>query len=968
MKFNKLILIVFILIIIFNVNVQSTDVCCEQTKSGDSCIYTDRNQCETQNNHQISPYRCEDAFFCVNICCVDSDACYVNTPKTSCLSRNSKVFSDNTCSNVNQCNKGCCTIGDDTTYIQEIQCKSLADKKFGNNYNLNNVFKRISLNECFGQAELQEDGCCVNNGICSTDKKINCAGSFNSGKKCSDINQCNCQKHSYKECNEGNVYWYDSCGNPDELVESCNFDDGKLCTAENGNAFCKSLDCATTTKYENLNYTGGFKKNKESWCVYESPTGNFTDRPGSMQYRFSCINGEEIAEPCGKGFRNEICVQYKEDGFPTARCVQNTVYLEKERNVISSSVSLGFEFWNKKQTDIDKCNFGSTRCTVYYESEDLFDDLDCEKNCYCETPSFIDDSNNYCRTFGDCGTNYNLLNKEGSDGLKVYWSGWDTWGNPDRVSETQMDFLKKFGIYGGMEFFNAYGERLFPRYDEDTRDGGAQKTLNQDVPYFSFNPFIQTLGRLAAYIHDTFTGGDMEYKDVYVECRPWQAPLGGEDCEKCNQDSNKECTEYRCKSLGTTCNLIDLENKYNQCVDVNTNDREKPKLKPLLIKGYSFEENILGYRIKELVEPLEQFTFGIMTNEDSVCKYNLELSKDADAYDNMHFFDDGYFTKDHNMTLFLEGSKDYKYYIRCIDSNGNKNDVDYLIRFKTKKGVDKQAPVIIKTNYFNGQIIPDVNQLSFELELNEPANCKFDIKDNKYGEMKFRTACNDQFSEIPVKYTCKTVLDNFKKGTNSFYFRCQDLAKNNNTNSEKIDLVKSESLVVTVDDITPKEFAYQNDVTLALTTSLGSNNGISICKFSEQDVEFEKMIEFKVTNGINHLHSLVNLKKGNYQYYFTCKDNVGNEASKKIKFKVVLDSSRGNKDILAFYKDSSALYVVLNTESNCEYNNKDFIFGKGIKMGGENTTLHVAPLNLNDYFIRCKDNNGKDVKSVKINI
>ena len=88
----------------------------------------------------------------------------------------------------------------------------------------------------------------------------------------------------------------------------------------------------------------------------------------------------------------------------------------------------------------------------------------------------------------------------------------------------------------------------------------------------------------------------------------------------------------------------------------------------------------------------------------------------------------------------------------------------------------------------------------------------------------------------------------------------------------------------------------------------------------------------------------------------------------KIKFKVVLDSSRGNKDILAFYKDSSALYVVLNTESNCEYNNKDFIFGKGIKMGGENTTVHVAPLNLNDYFIRCKDNNGKDVKSVKINI
>src|SRR3989338_3078933 len=135
MKFNKLILIVFILIIIFNVNVQSTDVCCEQTKSGDSCIYTDRNNCDTQNNHQISPYRCEDVFFCVNICCVDQDACYVNTPKNSCLSRSSKVFSDNTCSNLNQCNKGCCTIGDDKTYIQEIKWKCFL-QEFGlcNNY------------------------------------------------------------------------------------------------------------------------------------------------------------------------------------------------------------------------------------------------------------------------------------------------------------------------------------------------------------------------------------------------------------------------------------------------------------------------------------------------------------------------------------------------------------------------------------------------------------------------------------------------------------------------------------------------------------------------------------------------------------------------------------------------------------------------------------------------------------------
>ena len=36
----------------------------------------------------------------------------------------------------------------------------------------------------------------------------------------------------------------------------------------------------------------------------------------------------------------------------------------------------------------------------------------------------------------------------------------------------------------------------------------------------------------------------VEYKTITFECLPWEAPIGGADCETCNDEMNK-CTEYR---------------------------------------------------------------------------------------------------------------------------------------------------------------------------------------------------------------------------------------------------------------------------------------------------------------------------------------------------------------------------------------------------------------------------------------
>src|SRR3989344_455287 len=285
MSFIIIVSTIYISLSFQDVSAQSNQqACCEVTKSGDYCVYTDKNNCDINNKHQTSPYRCEDSFFCVNICCVDQIQCSSNTPKSICQSRtDSKIYSDNTCFSVNECGLGCCDVGNDKRFISEIKCKSLANNFFGtNNYNLNNVFKKVSVNECFSGS--QEEGCCIDNGICSSGNKINCGGDFKSGKICSELDECKkCEKHSYKDCKDGNVYWYDSCGNYEELIKECN-KDNELCVKENNDVFCKNLDCPITTKYPGLDYTGKSREHGESWCVYESPTGNFLDKPGSSQY------------------------------------------------------------------------------------------------------------------------------------------------------------------------------------------------------------------------------------------------------------------------------------------------------------------------------------------------------------------------------------------------------------------------------------------------------------------------------------------------------------------------------------------------------------------------------------------------------------------------------------------------------------------------------------------------------------
>ena len=93
--------------------------------------------------------------------------------------------------------------------------------------------------------------------------------------------------------------------------------------------------------------------------------------------------------------------------------------------------------------------------------------------------------------------------------------------------------------------------------------------------------------RISAAIF-VLTYKDEEVKRVEYQCLPWEAPIGGERCEDCNQDPFRPCSEYRCKSLGQACEIVNSGTEDEKCIWQNPHDVNSPKIKMTEVKDYIF--------------------------------------------------------------------------------------------------------------------------------------------------------------------------------------------------------------------------------------------------------------------------------------------------------------------------------------------------------------------------------------------
>lgn len=460
--------------------------------------------------------------------------------------------------------------------------------------------------------------------------------------------------------------------------------------------------------------------------------------------------------------------------------------------------------------------------------------------------------------------------------------------------------------------------------------------------------------------YDTYT--------ITLTCSPWQAPRGGIDCESCNEE-DRPCSEYKCRSLGQTCRLINKGTSDEKCVNLAPNDVSAPIIKPnpeVLTKGFNInDEGSRGYEITPKLKPFAPIIFGIAMNEPSQCKYDTNSTIE---YEKMKYvFGSSQFLYNQTLAVSLPSELAsaealritngglYNIYVKCQDANGNKNDRDYLIRFRIDPTPDLTPPIIEATSIANGAGIAAGQQATdFSIFLNEPVQaCKYSSNDVTFDKMEnsFQSCSTSGFqtvSKFLSAYECSTRLTNIVVGNNNFYIRCQDKAGNINDESTIFNLRGTEPLEIATS--MPNGTLYFGNITLGVETAIGADNGAAICGYTLGGGTFE----FSQTGGTTHQDNL-NLSGGNYNIPVICTDSAGNEAQTTIKFDIIKDEKAPT--LVKVYSDdqSSTIYIETDEKTTCESSNTDFTYGSGIRMDGEDTYEHQALIEGEKIIIICQD-------------
>lgn len=506
----------------------------------------------------------------------------------------------------------------------------------------------------------------------------------------------------------------------------------------------------------------------------------------------------------------------------------------------------------------------------------------------------------------------------------------------------------------------------------------------------------------------------MLYKDTSQElvtftCYPWDAPSGGNDCKKCNSQGILPCSEYQCRSLGQSCQLLNPGTTEESCEWVNRHDVEPPIMEPLesvLTVGYKYTpDNTVsppdrGVYIKNTasttgcVKAFTPLSFGVWTHdnnnvgEPAICKADY-IRKDN--FDNMTFYFGGspLFLVNHTQVMSLPGPSalqaanltiqnggNYSLYVRCQDANGNANEgskgnanVGTLVfKFCVEEGPDTTPPIIVTTNLLNGLPVA-FNQSSLNLEVytNEPADCKWSRLDQTYEKMEETMSCSKSVLEMNAQmlYKCKTTLTGIKsEQENKYYFRCEDKPgqtdRNKMEQSYEFSVIGTRPLIldsVSPDGKTIKDATNSVKVTLEAKTSSGYKDGEAFCYFSDTGDE-DSYIKFLNTGTWDSTQDLY-LPEGDYTYYIKCVDLGGNFDSDTVSFSV--DSDTEAPQVVRAYHAESYLKIVTDEDSNCVYDNVDcsYPFEDGKTMNSANGNEHYVDWDIKkNYYIKCEDTYG----------
>ena len=513
--------------------------------------------------------------------------------------------------------------------------------------------------------------------------------------------------------------------------------------------------------------------------------------------------------------------------------------------------------------------------------------------------------------------------------------------------------------------------------------------INTLIGIYSIYSMIQTIMELLT---------KRKQVTVTFTCLPWQPPSGGEDCELCNSDPMKPCSEYRCKSLGASCELLNIGTGNETCVNINPQDTNAPQIKPwrdVLTYGHTYIDvkpcppgpgcwKIIRMGAKDgCIKAFTPLRFGISTNEPAQCKIDYNHTK---SFEDMKFWfgETNLYLYNRSMKLSLPGPDHinrqspeikndgrYTLYIRCRDANGNTNLGEMAISFCVEPGPDTTPPVIERTSIDNGAPVAyGTREANLDIYLNEPAECRWSFTDQDYENMNnsFECATGIEQVELDLTYKCSTLLTGIDDNTeNIYYIRCKDQPwlspaneSDRNVNKQSYIFKLQGTIPLNISSVTPNGTIEGGGepikVKLGVETVNGFNNGMATCYFSPEG--YENMIEFFNTGSNKHEQELA-LPVGSYTYYILCRDLAGNIDKAKTSFTTEVDNEVPM--IIRIYQEAGMLKIITDEPSDCRYSIQgcNFDFTTGIEMPFDSSTEHTAEWRTDiTYYIKCRDEFG----------
>jgi hypothetical protein len=523
------------------------------------------------------------------------------------------------------------------------------------------------------------------------------------------------------------------------------------------------------------------------------------------------------------------------------------------------------------------------------------------------------------------------------------------------------------------------------------------------VPWFA-GPFASiAVGGLIAggIIYATYTKEKKEL--VKFECYPWEPPTGGEQCEICNDDE-LPCSEYRCKSLGQACDIINPGTLEERCIWIGKGDTSAPKINPweeALTEGLKYIPDQAvsppnrGFKIvdeagdDECLPAFLNFDFGVIADEPAQCRVDFFATNN---YENMsdYFGGNNFFIEEHEQSLKvptpfstpsvenpvdLEIGSDgtFQLWVRCIDANGNgKDSAEVVFSFCVDDGPDLTQPQVVGASVQDGAPVRfGSDEVSgFELYTNEPAQCKWSRQDTEYSNMENEMECPSETYQVnaDLNYACQTTLTGIVDSEeNKFYFRCQDYSTdeggpNTMETSYEFSLKGTEKLTMKAVGPTEDQTGSSDVVVVNLTaeTAHGADEGVSVCYYSRTPGEFSVAME-----GDTHLHfQQIDLTEGEYTYYYRCNDAANNVAEGNTTFNVIVDKAAPK--VTRVYRDGNQMKVITDEDaacyyslSNCNYNIDEAANALSYVDPRDRKIHYTGWDESKTYYVKCEDFRGR---------